>query len=84
MKVNDELRRLAGHGESTTAIKRMVGCLRQNNIKTDNRVVEQIRAERKQIASYSENVVIQNVIRRNKNLRGDSHLGKATKMNSMT
>ena len=58
----------------------MVGVLHQNNIKTDTGVVKQIRAERQEIASYSENVVVNNVIRRNKNLRGDSHLGKASKL----
>ena len=79
-KVKKLFRRLAGHGESTKQIKRMVTTLRQNKIKTTSGVIQQIRSERQELASYCENVLAQNVIRRNKNLRGDSHLGQTQKL----
>ena len=73
--------RLAGHGESTNKIKRLVANLHQSKIKTEAHVIDQIRAERQEIASFTENVVVSDVIRRNKNKRGDSHLGKTLKIN---
>ena len=72
--------RLAGHGESTSQIKRMVGILHQKKIKTDSHVVDKIRADRQEIASFTENIVVSDVIRRTKNKRGDSHLGKTSKI----
>ena len=58
----------------------MVGILHQQKIKTDSHVVDQIRADRQEIASFTENVVVSDVIRRTKNKRGDSHLGKTFKI----
>ena len=54
----------------------MVGVLHRSGIKTDSNVIDQIRAERQEIASFTENITVSNVIRRNKNHRGDSHLGE--------
>ena len=69
-----EIKLLGGCGQSMNEIKRMIQRLHQFDISTPVGALENIRQERKQLSKMVENVVISNVVRRLKGLKGNSHL----------
>ena len=72
---SDDIRLIAGTGESINGIAKTVKQLRKQNIPTEKNVVPKIRSERKTIRAMTENIVVDNVQRRTKNQVGSSHLG---------
>ena len=72
---SDDVRLIAGPGQSIRTIKKMVTELNKKNIPTDKAVVEKIRSERQDVLRYCENIICRDVQRRSKHRTGHSHLG---------
>ena len=72
---SEDIRLIAGPGQSINVIKNMVTELHKQHIPTENRVVEKIRSERQNVMKLCENIICRDVQRRSKNQTGQSHLG---------
>ena len=73
---SEDIRLIAGNGESINRIAKMVTEIRKQNIPTEKGVVSKIRSQRQEIKSMTENVEVRDVMRRSKNQIGHSHLGQ--------
>ena len=72
---SEDIRLIAGPGQSINVIRNMVTELNKQHIPTERRVVEKIRSERQNVMKLCENIIVRNIQRRSKNLTGQSHLG---------
>ena len=73
---SEDIRLIAGAGESINSIQKMVTQMHKQNIPTEKGVVQKIRSERQNVLSLCENIVCHNVKRRTKHTAGQSHLGQ--------
>ena len=78
---SEDIRLIAGNGQSINKITKMVTEIRKQNIPTEKGVVSKIRSERREIKNMTENVEVHDVMRRSKNLIGHSHLGQVEYQN---
>ena len=72
---SNDIRLIAGPGQSLNNIEKMVTEMHKQNIPTEKGVVSKIRAERQDVLKLCENIVCHDVQRRSKNTLGQSHLG---------
>ena len=72
---SEDIRLIAGPGQSINVIRNVVTELHKQHIPTEKRVVEKIRSERQNVMKLCENIICRDVQRRSKNQTGHSHLG---------